>query len=270
MPKPFLFLLAFAACAFGQSTREMNDINWMEFRELVPEKIQTVLLPTGVLEPHGVLNNGADNTSSVAIARAMAPRVNALVAPGLSYGVVGILNDYPGSFTVSESAYRAFVSDILAGLARQGFKNIIIVNGHGGPQSSILADLAQQACLANGVRILMTNWWTYCADITREMFNEAGDHAGWSETAMIQSQDPKLVHPERYSETMVSPLPQGGSWSAYPFPSSILLYRAGEGYPQFDQTKADAYFEAVVNKMTALAQDTIAKWDLAGIFEERR
>src|SRR5205085_8993481 len=37
------------------STREMERINWMEFKEVVPSKITTVLLPTGTLEPHGVI-----------------------------------------------------------------------------------------------------------------------------------------------------------------------------------------------------------------------
>jgi hypothetical protein len=32
--------------------------------------------------------------------------------------------------------------------------------------------------------------------------------------------------------------------------------------------KADAYFTAVVDKMTALVQDTIAKWDHTGISAE--
>src|SRR5947209_11166892 len=40
------------------STRELERINWMEFKEAVPSKVQTVLLPTGTLEPHGVINNG--------------------------------------------------------------------------------------------------------------------------------------------------------------------------------------------------------------------
>jgi creatinine amidohydrolase len=41
----------------------MSDINWMEFKEVVPSKINTVILPTGTLEPHGVINNGADITA---------------------------------------------------------------------------------------------------------------------------------------------------------------------------------------------------------------
>ena len=130
-------VFALVSPVLAQSTREMNEINWMEFREQVPKKIQTVLLPTGTLEPHGVLNNGADNTSATAIARAVAAKVNGLVAPVVSYGVVGMLNDYPGAFTLTESTYRELISEILAGLARQGFKNIIIINGHGGPQAAI-------------------------------------------------------------------------------------------------------------------------------------
>ena len=63
------------------STREMTDINWMEFKEAVPARISTVILPTGTLEPHGVINNGADITAPVAIARKIARDVNALIAP---------------------------------------------------------------------------------------------------------------------------------------------------------------------------------------------
>ena len=41
-----LFLFAFAVFAYSQSdvvsTREMDRINWMEFKETVPSKIKTV------------------------------------------------------------------------------------------------------------------------------------------------------------------------------------------------------------------------------------
>src|SRR5215471_8934913 len=111
----------------------MNDINWMEFQEWVPSRIQTALLPTGTVEAHGVVNNGADNTAPVALARAMAEKVNAMVAPVLNYGVTGSLDGFAGTFSISEPAYRAFLTDVINGLARNGFRNIIVVNGHGGP-----------------------------------------------------------------------------------------------------------------------------------------
>jgi creatinine amidohydrolase len=263
------FALAAGAAAQQPSTREMNDLNWMEFRELVPAKIQTVLLPTGTMEGHGVINNGADSTAPVAIARALAPRVNALVAPVVPYGVTGSLDAYAGGFSISEPAYRAYLADVLTGLARQGFKNIIVINGHGGPQTAILNDLAEQSGRAHRVRTLVINWWSYASDVTLKVFGEDGGHAGWNETAFIQAIDPKLVHPERYSNALATPRPGPGEWSAYPFPSTIILYQAGQGYVRFDQTKADAYFRGVVDKMTALVQETIKKWDEAGIFSAR-
>src|ERR1700741_3087022 len=83
------FLSTFAQNTDTVSTREMDRINWMEFKETVPHKIDTVLLPTGTLEPHGVINNGADNTAPTAMARTIARRTNAMIAPTLPYGITG-------------------------------------------------------------------------------------------------------------------------------------------------------------------------------------
>ncbi|MGB9604489.1 MAG: creatininase family protein [Bryobacteraceae bacterium] len=257
--------LVLAGAAGAQSSRELTELNWMEFRELVPGKIQTVLLPTGTLEAHGVVNNGADMLAPLALARAIAPRVNALVAPGVPYGVTGSLDAYAGGFSISEAAYRAYVGDVLAGLARIGFHNLVVINGHGGPQTAILNDLAERTGRERGVRTLVVNWWSYCSDVTLRIFGEDGGHAGWNETAMIQAIDPKLVHAERYSDGLALPRPAEGTWSAYPFPATIILYQPGQGYPRFDQAKAQAYFEAVVDKLAALVRDVIARWDQAGV-----
>jgi creatinine amidohydrolase len=259
-------LLACSALA-AQTTREMNDLNWMEFRELVPARVQTVLLPTGTLEGHGVINNGADNTAPVAIARAMAPNVNALVAPAVNYGITGSLDAYAGGFSISEKAYRAFLTDVLEGLARQGFRNIIVVNGHGGPQTAVLSDVAETVGRERRVRTMVINWWSLCSDITLKVFGEDGGHAGWNETAFIQAINPELVHKERYSDALATPRPPAGTWTAYPFPSPIILYQPGQGYVKFDQAKADEYYKAVIARMTSLVQDTTRKWDQAGIFE---
>ena len=67
------------------SSRSMDDLNWMEFKQLVPSKIATVLLTVGTEEAHGFINTGADNTAPIAIAKSIAPDVNALIAPNISY-----------------------------------------------------------------------------------------------------------------------------------------------------------------------------------------
>lgn len=247
------------------STREMSDINWMEFKEAVPSKISTVLLPTGTLEPHGVINNGADITAPVAIARKIARDVNALIAPVIPYGITGSMDAYPGAFSISEAAYRAYVRDVLIGLAKNGFRNIVVINGHGGPQTAVLNAVAMEVGQEKKVRTLVINWWSYCSDVTLQVFGEDGGHAGWNENAFIQAIDPKLVHKERYSDELATANPAPGSYSAYPAPSSIGLYKEGQGYVKFDQAKADEYFAKVTQKLAKLIVDTRRKWDTAGL-----
>ena len=249
----------------GPSTREMERINWLEFAEWVPAKIKTVLLPLGTLEAHGVAANGADILAPIALAREMADRVNAMIAPVVAYGFTGVLDAYPGSFTIPEDVYRAYVRAVMVGLARNKFKNIILLNGHGGGQTAILSALAQEVGRETGVRVLAVNWWSYCSDVTRQIFGEDGGHAGENETAYVMAIDPSLVQKERYQADMATSLPAPNTWSAYPFPSSIMLYKEGEGYPKFDLAKARIYFSKVNDKVATLIEETIRKWDMAGL-----
>ena len=247
------------------STREMDRINWMEFKEVVPSRVNTVLLPVGTLEPHGVINNGADNTAPTAMAKTIAQRTNALIAPTLPYGITGSMEAYPGAFQITEAAYRPFVKQILEGLAKNGFKNIIVLNGHGGAQTAVLQSVAAEVATERKVRTLVINWWSFAADETKEVFGEDGGHAGLNETAFIQAIDPALVHPERYKDELATAYPTAGTWSAVPFPSSIGLYQKGQGYPKFDQKKADEYYRKVTDKVANLVNEIIGKWNLAGL-----
>jgi creatinine amidohydrolase len=246
-------------------SRWMEELNWLEFREIVPAKVKTVLLTTGTLEPHGVINNGADNLAPVKIAEAIAPEVNALIAPHISYGVTGSMAPYPGATHIPPEVYAPYVRAVLRGLVNNGFKNIVILNGHGGPQTEVLNQVAQDVALELRVNTLVVNWWAACADVTQEVFGNPGGHAGENETAFIQAIHPKLVKKERLPEVSSIPNPPPGSWSATPFPSAIGLYRKGEGTPRdFDTRKAVEYFRRINGCVAALVKDTMGKWNAAG------
>lgn len=258
-----------AASAAGQSqkptTRELNLLCWQEFQELVPEVIETVLLPVGSLEPHGVIPNGTDNLAPEAMARDIAERVGALVAPTLNYGITPAMAAYPGAVTISEAAYSSFLRDILHGLADTGFKNIIVLNGHGGNTAAI-QNLVNAVSNEKKVRILMVNWWTLTLDITEEIFGENGGHAGNNETAYMQAILPEYVHPERYSADMA--MPTSTAWSAAPVPYSISLYEPGQGYPTFDEKQAVEFFRRVNARVAELINEVTERWDKAGLYRE--
>jgi creatinine amidohydrolase len=175
------------------------------------------------------------------------------------------MDAYAGCFSISEAAYRAYVRDVLVGLAKTGFKNIVVMNGHGGPQTAVLNQIAMEVGQDKRVRTLVINWWAYASDVTLAVFGEDGGHAGWNETAFVQAIDPKLVHRDRYKDDLATPNPAPGAYSAYPAPSSIGLYKEGQGYVKFDQAKAEEYYAKVTEKVARLIIETRGKWDMAGL-----
>jgi creatinine amidohydrolase len=237
----------------------LEDLNWLEVRELVPDAITTVLVPAGTVEPHGVINNGADNTVPYEMALRLATRVNALVAPTISYGVTITLDEYPGALGVSAETYELYAYEALLGLAHAGFKNIVVLNGHG-PNGDPLRAAAERVFRETDARLLVTEWWTMTADLVDEVYDTEGGHAGNNETAGVLAVRPDLVHPELYTGPDMATA-RGDGWTAYPFPSSIVLYKDGEGYPDFDASKAERFFDGVLDRMETVIEDVIAKWN---------
>ncbi len=248
------------------TTREMALLCWQEFGELVPARIRTVLVPFGSLEPHGVIPNGTDSLAPEAMARDIAGRVDALIAPVLNYGMTEAMKAYPGAVSIAAEAYAPFAEAVLDNLAANGFRNLIVLNGHGGNTAALNA-VATRVANARRVRVLVVNWWTLADDLTKSVFKQNGGHAGNNETAYIQAFLPAYVHPERYKPEMASPIPPPGEYYAVPSPSTILLYEKGQGYPTFDAAQAREYFRKVNDRVAEVVLDTIAKWDLAGVYK---
>lgn len=252
-----------AAAQQRERSRLLEELNWIEVGRLVPDSVRTVLLPVGTLEPHGVVNNGADNTVPFALAQRLAPRVNALVAPTVPYGVTTTLDEYPGTFGIRPETFESYLYEVLGGLARSGFRNIVILNGHG-PNGGPLRAAAERVWRETTSRVLVAEWWSLTADLVQAVYGSEGGHAGNNETGVVLAVRPDLVRRELYSGAEMT-TPRGAGWSAYPFPSSILLYREGEGYPDFDPGKARRYFDGVVDRLAELVADVTAKWDRAGL-----
>jgi creatinine amidohydrolase len=248
------------------TTREMALLCWQEFGELVPARVRTVLVPFGSLEPHGVIPNGTDSLAPEAMARDIAVRVDALIAPTLNYGMTEAMKAYPGAVSIAAETYAPFAEAVLDNLALQGFKNLIVLNGHGG-NTAVLNAAATKVANARRVRVLVVNWWTLADDITKAVFKQNGGHAGNNETAYVQAILPQHVHPERYRPEMAEPNAPAGAYYTVPVASTILLYEKGQGYPTFDAAQAKEYFRKVNDRVAELILDTIGQWEAAGIYK---
>ncbi|MFQ5453594.1 MAG: creatininase family protein, partial [Candidatus Zixiibacteriota bacterium] len=106
--------------------------------------------------------------------------------------------------------------------------------------------------------IAVIHWWELCAEMTHEFFGHYGGHAGTDETAMVQAKDTRLVDKEMYDPDLAYYFRSGAD--VYPVPGSILLYKEGEGYPNFDLEQAKKYREKVVGLVGDFAEMVLDRW----------
>lgn len=107
---------------------------WEELEELL-KVVDTAILPCGAIEQHGRhLPVDIDYFDAVYFARKVAEACSdpkPFVLPPIPYGVSYHHEDFKGTLSVTNNSLSSFVYDIGMGLARNGIKKIIILNGHG-------------------------------------------------------------------------------------------------------------------------------------------
>jgi creatinine amidohydrolase len=237
---------------------KLEDMNWMEFKELVPGKIDTVILPVGTIEAHGVTNLGTDVTIPLFIAEKIAEDLNAIIAPPIYYGITRSLYSYPGSLTVSSPVFESYLTEIMLSLADKGFLRVLVINGHGG-QMDELKNVAMKVHREKKAKVAVIHWWILCEELTKSFFRQTGGHAGLDENAAVLAINKDLVKKRRYKKDMVY-LQKSGIY-ALPGPGTILIYKEGEGYPDFDEKKANAYMDKVVKKIKDDVLEIFEKWE---------
>src|SRR3972149_2344057 len=172
---------------------------------------EPVIVPTGSTEqhgPHGPLLT--DVLVPNEVARRVAPRVGALVAPPINYGLSYPHTGLTGLVQRPYPASWALVEDLCASLATVGFTRIVFLNGHYDNTYAIAYACANAAGrMPAGVRAFPVNYWDgMAADDAGEFFGPTtGLHANRAETAAVLAIDPLLVDMDRANAAM-PPFPE--------------------------------------------------------------
>jgi creatinine amidohydrolase len=235
-----------------------EEINWAEFEKLVPEKYDTAILPVGTIEAHGVAPLGTDNLIPMELAKRIAGDLKAIIAPPVNHGITRTLLGYPGSLSVSPETFEKYMIELMITIADCRFKHLVILNGHGGNTKS-LGNAVREVWQARRIKIASVDWWECCDDIVEKIYGRAGGHAATDENAAVQAFRPELIKKELYSDDMVYRQPPG--FSIYPNPGTILSYKEGAGFIDFDQKKAEAYFAAMTERVKSHILDIFRRWE---------
>ena len=140
-----------------------------------------VVLPIGSTEQHAYLSLTTDNILAERVAVEAAEPLGVLVLPVLPYGITPRFAAYPGSPTLRVETFLAVITDLLDSLSGQGFRRILIVNGHGGNVPARSA-ASQWGASHPETRVRYHDWWNSekVMALVRSVDSE-GSHASWME-----------------------------------------------------------------------------------------
>ena len=238
--------------------RQLQRLTSKIVQQVVPNKIDTILLPVGTVEAHGAAALGTDNFIPESLCEYLADKIDALIAPTVNYGITKSLYGHAGSITIETDNFISYLLDILKSFTDNKFKKVIIINGHGG-NNSALREIAQKYYRMSLTKVAVIHWWEVCGEMTREFYGEHGGHGGIDEAAMVQAVDETLVDKSVYEEDMAYYYHPGAN--VYPIPGSILLYKENEGIPDFDAAKSKQYQSKVFTKVEELLKLIIKRWE---------
>jgi creatinine amidohydrolase len=157
----------------------------------------TIIVPIGSTEqhgPHGPLLT--DVLVPVEVARRVAPRAGALVAPSINYGLSYPHVGFTGVVHLRIATFMALVEDVAVGLATMGFRRVVFLNGHYDNTLAIAYACANAAGrLPDGTRAYPINYWDgMTAEEAGEFFGPtAGLHANKAETSAVMAVNPDFV-----------------------------------------------------------------------------
>jgi creatinine amidohydrolase len=161
------------------------------------EQSHTVIVPVGSTEQHGPhLALTADVLIPQEVARRVAPKVRAVVAPPLSYALSYPHVGFKGLVHIRIPTFMALIEDLAAAFAHVGFKRIVFLNGHYDNTYAIAYACANAAeRLPRDVKAFPINYWDGIPPevASQYMSLEKGLHANAAETAAVMAINPALV-----------------------------------------------------------------------------
>ena len=212
------------------------DLPWPALKRLA-EAGAVALLPVGSTEAHGPhLPLAVDVLIANEVSRRTAARLtargeHAVIFPAVVYGLTDFAAAFSGTVSVSADVTRAYLAEVLCGIARHGFQRLAVINHHLEPAHfKVVHEAARLATEKTHAGIVVPDHRKKpFSEKLGEEFVRGGSHAGWYETSLVMAAAPHLV--DEAARVLLPDLPVN------------LAAKIKEGAQTFDACGGpDAYF----------------------------
>jgi creatinine amidohydrolase len=163
-----------------ENQMRLSDLNWFDVQSYL-ENDDRIMLVLGACEQHAYLSLLTDVKIPMALADAAGQQMGVLVAPPLNFGASPYFQAYPGTISLRIATILDIVEDIVFSLYQQGFRRILVLNGHGGNDPA----RARLYEVASGLSDLRLNWYAWWQSHSVEVIYKKNGlkpaHANWLE-----------------------------------------------------------------------------------------
>ncbi len=157
-----------------------EEMNWFDVESYL-QKDNRLMVVLGACEQHGYLSLLTDVKIPMALADAASKQTGVLVAPPVNFGVSPYFLAYPGTVSVRLSTLVEVIEDIVRSVYRQGFRKILMLNGHGG-NDGVRARLYELANELAGLKLAWYAWWqAHSVQAVAVKYGLKQTHANWQE-----------------------------------------------------------------------------------------
>ena len=159
---------------------KVANMNWRDV-EAAAARDPRCILPIGSTEQHAQLSLAVDSILAEKVSTDAAEPLEIPVFPVMPFGLAPYFNAYPGTICLRVETLMAVMRDVVASVRRAGFRQILIVNGHGG--NNPVGALAQELMAEYGdTSIKFHNWWNAPRTWAKiQSIDTTGSHANWME-----------------------------------------------------------------------------------------
>lgn len=266
-----VLLLLVAASARAQDLpARWDELTAADWPKALERAAYTAILPIGVLEKHGPhAPIGSDLIHVREWAARVTKREYAVVFPDYFYGQIYEARHQPGTFALPSRLIWDLLDATCEEIARNGFKKILIVNGHGGNPNFLRFFVQSQL---ERQRDYVVYFYDPAPEpaLTEKMnkmrkSDPAGDqHAGERETSTLLYLRPELVQMDRAAsesganqKRLVVPDLYTAIWWYAGYPN----HYAGEGAKatrEFGELVTEGRLDSLRNALRAVKADTQA------------
>jgi len=242
----------------GECTMLFEHLTSPDVKEAA-EKGLVAVLPIGSIEIHGPhMPTGTDSIAVYKVAKMAAEKEEAVVLPPLYYAYVPENRHFPGTISLTAKTLLSVLEEVCDEIARNGFKKILIVNGHGGNNPLLKVFLRDNLTKKKSyVLYAMIDPWAPLHELTEKLREgRTIGHACELETSVglyLFGDLIKMENVKRPAKTGSTGLPNGiqtsVDWQAF----AVEVYL---GDPRFATNEKG---KMLVEKLVAFLADAIAK-----------